>query len=60
LKFPFIREEARMLADIINEQRKFETDNEGSPNLNDEKIDFFARNFVLKSKLGEDFINELV
>lgn len=49
-----------MLAEIITEQRKFETDNEESKNLDDEKIDFFARNFVLKSKLGEEFINELV
>jgi hypothetical protein len=46
LQFPFIREEARILADIITEQRKFETDNEESKNLEDEKIDFFARNFV--------------
>jgi hypothetical protein len=49
-----------MLADIITEQRKFETENEESHNFEDEKIDFFARNFVLKSKLGEDLINELV
>ncbi len=45
-----------MLTDIISEQRKFETENEESQTLDEDKLDFFALNFIKKSKIGEEFI----
>jgi hypothetical protein len=58
LSFPFSREEARILSEVIIDQRKFEVNNEDCSY--EDKLEHFAGSFNKKSKLGKDLIAKMI